>query len=106
MKWDDLSKTWRCVVACVVGAGTIATLSIGAENHFAKEAEYQILVAGQSAQQQQIYNMQLSQNYFQFQMQLNNLLAAYQGRPIPPEVQHQINWLRNQLRQLERQMGQ
>lgn len=98
MTLSDISKEWKCLVALVVGAATICGIAVGVDHRYLLAAE------GKSIQQQ-VYQMQISQNYNNFQMRLDSLRAAYLGKPIPPEVQQQINWLEAQIRLLEKQMG-
>ena len=94
----NLSDNWKCLVALIVGAATICGLAVGVDHRY--------LLAAQGKQmQQQIYQMQLAQNYNNFVMRLDSLRAAYRGRPIPPEVQAQIRWLEQQIAMLEQQMG-
>lgn len=73
-------------------------LTVSVESRYAKAGQ-------QKAMQQQIYQMQVSQNYNNFQMRLDSLRAAYAGRRIPPEVQTQIRWLEKEIKKLEIQLG-
>lgn len=109
MKFKDLTEDWKRVGVCITVAGTIAATAIGAEIHFAKAGTQKEL-------QQQMYSMQLSQNYNNFQMRRDSLVQPYvrydqQGRPfidwsrMPKEIVQQVKWLENQIRVLEQQMG-
>lgn len=98
MKFSDISNQWKCLVALIVGAATLCGLAVGLDHRW-------LLAAEGKQMQQQIYQMQLSQNYNNFIMRLDSLRAAYAGKPIPPEVQAQIRWLETQIALLEKEMG-
>ena len=98
MELKQLTDNWKCLGALVGVAVILCGTAIGVDQRY--------LLAAQGQQmQQQIYQMQLSQNYNNFQMRLDSLRAAYAGKPIPQEVQAQIRWLEAQIALLEKQMG-
>ena len=99
MNLKQLTDNWKCIGALVATAAFLCATAIGVDHRY-------LLAAQGKNMQQQIYQMQLSQNYNNFQMRLDSLKAAYAGKPIPPEVQQQINWLEKQIKLLEKQMEQ
>lgn len=96
--FKQVIESWKCIVALLVGVATICGIAVGVDHRYAS-------AASQKELQQQVYQMQLNQSYMNFQMRLDSLLAAYAGKPIPLEVQQQIQWLQQQLKLLEQQMG-
>ena len=98
MDLKNLTDNWKCIVALIVGAATICGIAVGVDHRYAS-------AASQKALQQQVYQMQLAQNYNNFQMRLDSLRAAYAGKSVPLEVQQQIDWLEKQIKLLEQQMG-
>ncbi len=98
MKLTTVTENWKCLVALVVGAATLCGIAVGVDHRY--------LLAAQGQQmQQQIYNMQLAQNYNNFQMRLDSLRAAYAGKQMPLEIQQQVKWLEQQIKLIEKEMG-
>ena len=90
MNLESISKEWKCIGIIVATAVALCGTAVGFDQRYAKSAD--------------LRQLQISANYNNFQMRLDSLRAAYLGKPIPPEVQQQINWLEKQIKLLEAQM--
>ena len=91
MQFPEITNTWKCIGIIVATAVALCTTAVGFDQRYAKSVD--------------LKQLQLSSNYNNFQMRLDSLRAAYLGKPIPPEVQRQIDWLEKQLRLIEKEMG-
>jgi hypothetical protein len=90
MNLESISREWKCIGIIVATAVALCGTAVGFDQRYAKSAD--------------LRQLQISANYNNFQMRLDSLRAAYLGKPIPPEVQQQINWLEKQIKLLEAQM--
>lgn len=90
MTLSELSKEWKCLVAIVVGAATLCGIAIGADSRYAKQVD--------------LKQLQLAQNYNNFQMRLDSLRATCEKNPCTAETLRTIEWLEKQIRLIEKEM--
>ena len=84
MTLKNITENWKCIGVIVATAVALCGTAVGFDQRYAKSVD--------------LKQLQLSSNYNNFQMRLDSLRAAYAGKPIPPEVQKQIDWLEHQIK--------
>lgn len=86
-----IAENWKCIGIMVATAAALCTTAVTADNRYAK--------------QQDLKQMQLSQNYNNFQMRLDSLKLACQNNQCNKETLDTIRWLEQQIKMIEKQMG-
>ncbi len=93
MKFNELSNTWKCVCACLVGVATVCSIAIGFDSRY-------LLASTGKAMQTQMYVMQLNANIRDYQAQIRWLRT----QPQTPAVKAQIVWFQNEINRMMQAM--
>lgn len=98
MELKQLTDNWKCIGILVATAAALCGTAIAVDQRYAHAAM-------QKEMQQQIYTMQTQMNYNQFQMRLDSLQATCEKTTCTAETLRTIEWLKKQIKVLEKQMG-
>ena len=90
MNFKQVTENWKCVGAIVATAVFLCGTAITADNRYAKQVDMK--------------QMQLAQNYNNFQMRLDSLRAACEKSPCSAETIRTMQWLEKQIKLIEKAM--
>ena len=91
MNLKTFTDNWKCIGVIVATAVALCGTAVGFDSRYAKSVD--------------LKQLQMAQNYSNFQMRLAALMELCSKSPCDANTKQTIRWLQSQIKMIENQMG-